>query len=61
MTSTEKSFCLGENLKIIKNVSLFYLRNTKKVFVTIVKQNLPEKIAGKFSFVTLVKQNVPKK
>ena len=31
-TMTEKKLCLSENLKIIKNALLFYLRNSKRSF-----------------------------
>ena len=40
-TSTEKSFCLMEHFQIFKNVQLFYLKNSKKAFAALAKQNLP--------------------
>ena len=37
-TSTEKSFCIWEKLKIINHAQLFYLRNSKKALVTLISK-----------------------
>ena len=42
-TSTEKSICLWGKFKILKHAQLFYLRNSKKALVDLIKQILLRK------------------